>query len=153
MKRYVKVDDNGDILSNEVLSAISVAKIEGAEYSNDYTPPANYEIYVDPTSPDTITKYSILSYSAVKKINGVWTKEVTASEGSEDYKKRVDTTLTINARKVRDKLLSSSDWTQLPDAPLTEEKKQEWSVYRKQLRDLTTDSKFPVYHSWPTRPE
>ena len=41
----------------------------------------------------------------------------------------------ITAR--RNTLLQESDWTQLPDAPLTEEKKQEWVVYRQALRDIT----------------
>jgi len=35
----------------------------------------------------------------------------------------------------RDQLLVDSDWTQLPDSPLTEEKKNEWRVYRQALRD------------------
>ena len=39
-------------------------------------------------------------------------------------------------REERDGRLFRSDWTQLSDAPLTESKKQEWSVYRQELRDL-----------------
>ena len=33
-------------------------------------------------------------------------------------------------------MLSESDWTDLPNAPLTEEKKLEWQHYRQQLRDF-----------------
>lgn len=40
-------------------------------------------------------------------------------------------------RHLRNKLLSISDYTQLPDAPLTAEKKQEFETYRQQLRDIT----------------
>lgn len=40
-------------------------------------------------------------------------------------------------RHLRNKLLSISDYTQLPDAPLTLEKKQEFEAYRQQLRDIT----------------
>lgn len=39
-------------------------------------------------------------------------------------------------RYERDKLLQQSDWTQMPDSPLTEEKKQEWQTYRQALRNL-----------------
>lgn len=39
-------------------------------------------------------------------------------------------------RQMRDKLLSASDWTQVADAPLTSEQKQNWINYRQQLRDL-----------------
>lgn len=39
-------------------------------------------------------------------------------------------------RSERDKLLSSSDWTVLPDSPLDDVKRSEWVVYRQALRDL-----------------
>ena len=39
-------------------------------------------------------------------------------------------------RKERNTLLAKSDWTQLPDNSLSEEKKNQWIAYRKQLRDL-----------------
>jgi len=39
-------------------------------------------------------------------------------------------------RRRRDNLLSASDWTQMPDSPLTAEQKTAWATYRQQLRDL-----------------
>jgi hypothetical protein len=36
----------------------------------------------------------------------------------------------------RDELLYRSDWTQMPDSPLTDAKKTEWATYRQQLRDF-----------------
>ena len=36
----------------------------------------------------------------------------------------------------RNLLLSDTDWTQLPDAPLTKIKKDQYKAYRKALRDL-----------------
>ena len=36
----------------------------------------------------------------------------------------------------RDQLLKDSDWTQISDNGLSEEKKTEWQTYRQQLRDL-----------------
>ena len=39
-------------------------------------------------------------------------------------------------RNERDYLLKECDWTQMPDSPLTDTKKQEWQVYRQALRDL-----------------
>ena len=51
--------------------------------------------------------------------------------------------------------LYESDWTQLPDSPLTTEKKAEWATYRQALRDITTqlegvDTMQNV--PWPTKP-
>lgn len=53
----------------------------------------------------------------------------------------------------RDALLYQSDWTQIPNNPLTPEKQQEWAVYRQQLRDVTQQSGYPFNVVWPTQPE
>ena len=45
--------------------------------------------------------------------------------------------LTQQLRRKRTSLLKKSDWTQLPDSPLTGSKKTEWATYRQQLRDIT----------------
>jgi len=39
-------------------------------------------------------------------------------------------------RNQRDRFLVDSDWTQLPDCPLSDAKKAEWATYRQQLRDF-----------------
>ena len=39
-------------------------------------------------------------------------------------------------RAKRNGLLQESDWTQLPDVPLTQVKKDEWKLYRQKLRDM-----------------
>lgn len=39
-------------------------------------------------------------------------------------------------RETRNYRLRASDWTQMPDAPLSDSKKLEWATYRQQLRDL-----------------
>ena len=43
-------------------------------------------------------------------------------------------------RSARDQLLQVSDWTQIADAPLSEEKKIEWQEYRQRLRDLPEEN-------------
>ena len=40
-------------------------------------------------------------------------------------------------RGQRKSFLEESDWTVLPDSPLSESKKDEWKTYRKELRDVT----------------
>ncbi len=56
-------------------------------------------------------------------------------------------------RGKRDKLLAKCDWTQMPDAPLTIEKKQEWATYRQALRDITTTYAQSEDAAFPTVPE
>lgn len=53
-------------------------------------------------------------------------------------------------RTQRNSLLSNSDWTQLND--ISEEVKQTWAAYRKQLRDLPQTFNSPEAVVWPTAP-
>ena len=43
----------------------------------------------------------------------------------------------IALRQLRQRYLQDSDWTQMPDSPLSAEKKIEWQTYRQALRDIT----------------
>lgn len=54
-------------------------------------------------------------------------------------------------RAERNAKLAASDWTQLPDAPLTTEQKAQWATYRQELRDVTTQSD-PFNIVWPVPP-
>ncbi|NLG85170.1 MAG: hypothetical protein GX493_11325 [Firmicutes bacterium] len=49
-------------------------------------------------------------------------------KGQEEFMRQV--------RARRNQLLCLTDWTQLPDAPLTEEERAAWREYRQALRDL-----------------
>ena len=42
-----------------------------------------------------------------------------------------------NLRLQRESLLKDSDWTVMPDSPLSDSKKAEWTTYRQALRDIT----------------
>lgn len=65
-------------------------------------------------------------------------------------------------RMWRNRLLAESDWTQMPDSPLTDSQKTQWATYRQSLRDMTdTYSTVPLTDkgvmdetqiTWPTKP-
>ena len=74
-----------------------------------------------------------------------------AEEAARDYLSEL--------RDIRYGILSRCDWTQSPDSPLSEAKKEEWRLYRQALRDLpdtVTDPKPLVldrnHSSWPVAP-
>lgn len=55
----------------------------------------------------------------------------------------------------RNKQLTASDWTQMPDSPITDEQKQLWQTYRQALRDFPntyTGSPNEWRVSFPTKP-
>lgn len=58
-------------------------------------------------------------------------------------------------RRIRDKHLYASDWTQLQDARLTAEQKDKWTAYRSAVKDVVKNN--PDITStndivWPTHP-
>lgn len=69
---------------------------------------------------------------------------------SEEINKRQQG-LENSKRTVRNELLQASDWTQMPDSPLSNSKKAEWATYRQKLRDFTTVSDW-VYAELPDQP-
>jgi hypothetical protein len=56
----------------------------------------------------------------------------------------------IDVSQKRQRLLYSTDWTQLPD--VLSEKKQAWAEYRQALRDITSQEGYPFNVIWPTKP-
>ena len=85
-------------------------------------------------------------------INGQYFQNWIVTDATqEEIDQRLDSQW-IQVRSIRNQYLSECDWTQLPDSPLTSEKKQEWVVYREQLRDVTLQPD-PFNITWPTKPE
>lgn len=117
-----------------------------------------------PTDP-----YHYSQRAGVEQIGGKWyTKyvlgpvfaEYTDTEGivhtiadqEAEYRVRKDETQWQNVRNQRNFLLAACDWTQLPDAPLSNVKTQEWETYRQALRDITNQPD-PFNIIWPEEPQ
>lgn len=58
-------------------------------------------------------------------------------------------------REKRDTMLKATDWVMLQDSPVSEEKRQEYIVFRKALRDLPIEQAGATLESivWPNLPE
>lgn len=55
-------------------------------------------------------------------------------------------------RKNRDDIIVFTDWTQIPDAPLSADKKAEFATYRQALRDIPQNVGNPDDVVWPEKP-
>ena len=51
------------------------------------------------------------------------------------------------------KMLAESDWSMLPDVPMTTGQKSAWIAYRKALREVRLQAGFPDNIQWPKAPE
>lgn len=76
-----------------------------------------------------------------------------------DWKSRDDLAARARAealaalRARRDRALRESDWTQLPDAPLTAAQRAAWAKHRQALRDLPDQAADPAKARLPEPPE
>ena len=74
-----------------------------------------------------------------------------------DYDNYVSGTNAAKVRLRRNILLQDTDWTQMPDSPLSDSKKTEWATYSQALRDMMasyTDSESNTVENttFPTQP-
>jgi hypothetical protein len=154
------------------MAEIKYAKIENGEvikypYSIEDLRKDNSNVSF-PSIIDEVTKsrYSMLSIQKVEikedytkniledlpeLIDGIWTQNWTIVDATQED---IDQRLSIKWQEVRDERggrLNSSDWTQLPDSPLTEEQKNAWRQYRQELRDITNQAN-PFEVIYPVQP-
>ena len=89
-----------------------------------------------------------------KVVNGVY-YDLTAEEEAEIDAQREAADLDLSDIRIqRNGMLAAADWTQLGDAPLTDEKKAEWVTYRQALREYPSQSdRVSTFPAWPTPPE
>ena len=97
--------------------------------------------------------YMEYSESAVNKI--IVDGEVVDKE-LEPTRTIIESSIELTIAQHRNGLLYESDWSQLPDSPLSDSKKAEWATYRQALRDIPEN--YPEAISiddiiWPTKPE
>lgn len=111
-------------------------------YINQYT--SDIDFYVEreelirmPKQPSEWHKFDYVSKTWIN----------TASEETLQNKTKKEIALK------RKYFLQESDWTQIPNNPLTAEQQQAWAVYRQELRDITMQPGYPFNVVWPTPPQ
>ena len=69
-----------------------------------------------------------------------------------ETQEEIDEEKWIDIRQERNKLLLDSDWTDLPNCPLHNEKKTEWQSYRTALRNFPSSISDLDNITWPVAP-
>lgn len=64
----------------------------------------------------------------------------------------IDSRIWDKVRIKRNDLLAKTDYVFYDDSPVGFEEKEKWKIYRKLLRDITTDFKNPESVIWPVAP-
>ena len=84
--------------------------------------------------------------------NGEWVQKWNVEVSSSDEISSRISHETVAVRSQRDDRLKNSDWTQMPDSPLSDASKALWATYRQSLRDMTNQSGFPFSVTYPDEP-
>ena len=101
------------------------------------------------TIPEDTIVLTTNEYSSIFETLQTKNKEIVVTEGKIAL---IDTKINLTWASVkakRNKLLSDSDYTQMPDWPGN---KQVWADYRQALRDITETFDSPEKVVWPTKP-
>ena len=110
---------------------------------------------VEDTEHDSafIFEFKLTTVPGLKEIHKLSPKtKIEIVDMSDEEILAVDSAQTTLARYQRNQKLQETDWTLLPDSPLTESQKQNFVLYRQQLRDIPLQSGFPWDIIWPVSP-
>jgi hypothetical protein len=115
--------------------------------------PLNYGVFEWAYEPqDTAYTLSNVDLGVIQHEDGVWRPTFSTRPATEEEIAARTEIQSLRVRQERRRLLKFSDWTQLPDNPLEQSKRDEWKTYRQALRDLPSQSGFPWDVNFPTEP-
>lgn len=138
-KAYV-FDDNGYMIGE------GICQIDPLE-----TKAAGREIFIMPANSTEIEPPPEKDGFKIKWNGSEWIYEELPTE-KEEKREKTKEEKEQAARNERNLRLTFTDWTQLPDAPLTAEQKAAYATYRQALRDVPAQSGFPDAIEWPEEP-
>jgi hypothetical protein len=81
-----------------------------------------------------------------------WVIQVIPEPEPDPYAKPPEIITWERIKMERNSYLRESDWTDLPNAPLSSSVKQNWLNYRQALRDVPQNFSTPESVVWPTKP-
>lgn len=149
MKQFAFVNNQG-----EILYVMSPGKDEDYTHGQQYGETTAYEVSAD-TDPSTYISTSYYKNGELRSKPAKPNQYHNWDLATESWV--LDTTaLFVALRETRNAALTVSDWTQIPDAPLTTEQKAAWSTYRQALRDVPANNTNITDLSqvtWPTEPQ
>lgn len=119
--------------------------------STRFEPPEEYAVVV--REPRPVVDYTKTVHEEFPVFeNGIWVQKWRIEDTSPDQIEHIQKLQGDSVRLERDRLLAQSDWTQLNDVVMSDEKKQQWLKYRQDLRDITAQERFPWQIKWPVKP-
>lgn len=121
-----------------------------SDLTEDDTLPFGYSPYEFADKPELGT-FEVAEEASPIRVEGGWAQLWTVREMTDNEKSSVISGEWFSVRSSRNSKLADCDWTQLPDAPLTNVQTAAWATYRQALRNVT-DQADPFNIVWPASP-
>jgi hypothetical protein len=135
MNYTIYFEATGQILRNVQTIDISIQLQSGEAYVEGFVDGTIY--YIENNEPVAIppspSQYAIFDYTTKQ-----WVLNPNLAIGEVAQK--------------RSTLLYASDWTQIPNNPLSTAQQEAWATYRQELRDIPSQSGYPYNVVWPVAP-
>jgi hypothetical protein len=102
---------------------------------------------------NTYYKDGLIKKLPIKPSNyHIWNLEIEQWQEPENYQQLLFDEAASKVKQERQRLLTTTDWTDTVSASTRLENYNEWQFYRQQLRDITTQEGYPFNVIWPTQP-
>lgn len=147
--QLVKIDDMK--IDNHPLYGWKTDKGGGHRVSDEYLAWSGYYgfIEVDPPEHDVRTHKVVELEWLIDEENHEVIQQWDIVELSEEEQNKVFEKKWKEIRKLRNDILKETDWSQLPDAPVSEETIKKYRKFRSELRDVTEQSNDPFEIKMP----
>jgi hypothetical protein len=152
MKIYVKIDENGDPASYPITQEnLNHVFGMGTDWDDEFALTQGFSVVNNSEMPALETYTEVTKGEIVKNAQGKIEQMWSVTEISREEKIR---------RWIlgpREYYLISCDWTQLPDAPISDEERAQWTIYRAALRNITDTTDIDILKDridvpWPEPP-
>ena len=150
---YIRISDLQILETQDIIKENPNVSFPNKSWTNDILNPFGYAELKDDGVRPSVTRYQRFKLGTPENRKGEWYKTFIIEDMSPSEIESMDQQKKTEVLSSRNQLLVASDWTQLPDVALTDEKKLEWAEYRQKLRDITTQDEYPWKVNWPYSPK
>lgn len=147
---YAKIE-NETVVEYPVGEGDIRLRYANTSFPTPFVAPDGYELVQQTQFPSIDYTQNVIE-GQPSKVDGVWTQNWVVTDATpEQLATRTEQEWKV-VRGQRNFLLAECDWTQLPDAPLTNVQTANYAIYRQSLRDITNQEN-PFEIVWPEKPE
>ena len=157
LRKTIRVEDEELNFESQdfswIPSNVTYVRWYGSEGQIQYAADENGNVIIESITELGIYEQAIEMFNNEKqRLEEVKKAEEEAKKAEEEAQAEAERDYWEELRSLRDQKLTQCDWTQIADAPLTEEQKTAWRTYRQALRDLPANTEDPKNPVWPTAP-